>query len=452
MNSIHARLLAGFFCCALSGCTAQSLNQGTRTAEVRAQLPTAATWAHSLWAEAIPGGTASPPAAEQGDTLTADGAVRLAFGENPRARLLRADFLGEMSAIDAGAAPGGVGLSWARLRPDAGLAKLALALSVPLEDWLTLPSRQRQAFWDRAASAQRAAFETLRFEHEVRVAWVKAVGESRRAAELATAAEVAGLAAELGERYHVAGNIPLRERHALEQQAGESLAAAAAATVDAEAARAALATMLGLPTADARLKLPAELPSLPVLPEADESERRALVAQALQQRLDLRAARSDSLARLVEADRARLWSRLPTLRAGAERERETDGGWLHGPVLDGEWSPARLAEAGLASAAVMSAAAKAESLAIEVANDVQLRRLAYRRSREMSLLQAEQVQARQAARVQDTQRRQNFMLEGPFTLLEERRHLAEVTASTVERQHAAWVAWLELQLTLGGAP
>ena len=208
-----ALALAGLM--ALSGCAVSV----PREAEVRTQLPATARWAASVWGAAIPGqGTgdepsdgpvvvsgvrsvvgsgAAPAEASVGASvgtspprvLTADGAVRLAFGENPRARLLRAEFLKEMAAVDAAAAAGGVSWSWSRLRPEAGLAQLALALSVPLEDWLTLPARRRQAYWDRAAAAQRAGWETLQLEHEVRIAWATAVGMAQRSAELATAAE-----------------------------------------------------------------------------------------------------------------------------------------------------------------------------------------------------------------------------------------------------------------------
>jgi hypothetical protein len=44
------------------------------------------------------------------------------------------------------------------------------------------------------------------------------------------------------------------------------------------------------------------------------------------------------------------------------------------------------------------------------------------------------------------------MLEGPFALLEERRHGAAMAALAAERQLAAWVAFQELQQALGEAP
>lgn len=433
----------------LSGCAVQP----PREAQVRAQLPVEARWAASLWGAAIPGGESTAGTVTDGTAvLSAEAAVKLAFGENPRARLLRAEFLKEMAAVDAAAAPGGVAWSWTRLRPEAGLAQLAMALSVPLEEWLTLPARRRQAFWDRTTGAQRAGWATLHFEHEVRVAWASAVGMAQRSAELATAAEVAGLAAELAARYHEAGSLPRRELHAAELQAGEALAAAAEASVEAEAARANLATLLGLPSGDSRLRLPAVLPPLPPSVAEGEDAGAAWVERALQRRLDLRAARSAVIARQLEAARMQRWARLPKLQAGVERERETDGARLRGPAIEGEWSAAGLAEAGVASAAVTAAQAEAEALAVQVANEVALRRVAFRRAAEVAALQGARLLPLQQEKVLETQRRQSFMLEGPFGLLEERRHAAELAAALAERQLAAWVAWHELQQATGDTP
>ena len=471
-----ALALAGLM--ALSGCAVSV----PREAEVRTQLPATARWAASVWGAAIPGqGTgdepsdgpdvvsgvrsvvgsgAAPAEASVGASvgtspprvLTAEGAVRLAFGENPRARLLRAEFLKEMAAVDAAAAAGGVSWSWSRLRPEAGLAQLALALSVPLEDWLTLPARRRQAYWDRAAAAQRAGWETLQLEHEVRIAWATAVGMAQRSAELATAAEVAGLEAELSSRYHDAGSLSRADWHAHELQSGEALSAAAEASVAAAIARATLATLLGLPSTDPRLLLPEQLPALPPIPSADTERTAALAAQALRQRLDLRAARSGVTARLLEAARVHRWSKLPALQLGVESEREPDGERRRGPALEGEWSPVRVAEAGLAAATVNAAQAQAELLAVQVVNEVTLRTQAYRRAVELANLQSERLVPLQEAKLSESLKRYNYMLEGPFAPLEERRHGAAMAARASEWRLAAWVAFQELQQALGDAP
>ncbi len=438
--------------CLLVGCASPP----PRQAEVRAYLPTEARWAAGLWEDAVPRGTAAVPDGSSAPApLDVEAAVQLAFGENPRARWLRARFLAEIAAIDAAAAPGGVGLSWARLQPEAGLAKLALALSLPLEEWLSLPGRQRVAYWERAAAAQQAAWETLRFEHEVRVAWSTAVAEARRAARLAEAAEVAALAAELGGRYHAAGNLPRRELHALELASGKALAAAAEASIGAEAARAELASRLGLPAGDARLRLPDSLPVLAALADTADSPLPApavAVEGALGRRLDLLAARSLATARRFEAERSRRWSRLPTVEAGASREREPDGERLRGAEVVAGWSPSALATARGAAAASSLADAEAEALRVGVANEIPLRLLALRRALDVYRLYVSELLPRQEARVQEAQRRQGYMLEGPFTLLEERRQVAELEAEATRQQLAAWKAWHEWQLSSGGAP
>jgi hypothetical protein len=176
------------------------------------------------------------------------------------------------------------------------------------------------------------------------------------------------------------------------------------------------------------------------------------VEGALGRRLDLLAARSLATARRLEAERSRRWSRLPTVEAGASREREPDGERLRGAEVGAGWSPSALATARGAAAARSLADAEAEALRVGVANEIPLRLLALRRALDVYRLYVSELLPRQEARVHEAQRRQGYMLEGPFTLLEERRQVAELEAEATRQQLAAWKAWHEWQLSSGGAP
>lgn len=420
----------------------------SRELAVRAQLPAHAVWAASAWGGATP----TAPEGSADDTLTADTAVRMAFTSSPHARSLRAAFLAEVSAIDAAAAPGGLHFSWARLRPADGLAKLALALSVPLEEWLTLPGRQRQAYWSRAAAAQRAAFATLQLERRVREAWAAAVATQRRAVLLARAAETAELSAELATRYRDAGNLPSQDWNAQQQAAAVALTAAAEAGVAAAESRATLANLLGVSSTDPRLVLPQALPSPPAMAAADNAPDAAAVTAALSHRLDLLALRSEAMAQQVQARSRRVWSRVPAVAAGVERERETDGTRLTGPSLDAAWSPAATAEARGAAAQAELAEANAATLAVEVANELRFRALAYRRALDLDGLLGTHLTQLQAASVAAAQQQQAFMLAGPFDLLEKRRVTDELSANVEQQRLSAWLAWYAWQQASGVAP
>jgi cobalt-zinc-cadmium efflux system outer membrane protein len=428
----------------LAGCASVATQELT----VRAQLPSQAVWAASAWGGATP----TAPVGPADDTLTADTAVRMAFTTSPQARALRAAFLVEVSAIDVAAAPGGLHFSWARLRPADGLAKLALALSVPLEEWLTLPVRQRQAYWLRAASAQRAAFATLQMERQVREAWAAAVATQRRAALLARAAETAELSAELATRYRDAGNLPPHDWNVQQQAAAVALTAAAEAGVAAAEARATLANLLGVPSTDPRLILPQALPSPPALESADNAPDAATLTAVLSRRLDLLALRSEAMAQQIHARSRRLWSRLPAVAAGVERERETDGTRLTGPAIDAAWSPSGGAEARGIAAQSALADANAATLSVEVANELRLRALAYRRALDLDGLLGTHLTQLQAASVAAAQRQQAFMLAGPFDLLEKRRLTDELSANAEQQRLAAWLAWYAWQQASGVAP
>lgn len=428
----------------LAGCASVA----PRELAVRAQLPAHAVWAASAWGGATP----TVPEGPADDTLTADTAVRMAFTSSPHARSLRAAFLAEVSAIDAAAAPGGLHFSWARLRPADGLAKLALALSVPLEEWLTLPGRQRQAYWSRAAAAQRAAFATLQLERHVREAWATAVAAQRRAALMARAAETAELSAELATRYRDAGNLPPHDWNEQQQGAAVALTAAAEAGVAAAESRTALANLLGVPSTDPRLVLPQALPSPPAMESADNAPDAAALTAALSHRLDLLAARSEAMAQQVHARSRSVWSRVPAVAAGVERERETDGTRLTGPSIDATWSPAGSAEARGVAAQAELADANAATLAVEVANEVRLRALAYRRALDLDGLLGTHLTQLQAASVAAAQQQQAFMLAGPFDLLEKRRVMDELFANAEQQRLVAWLAWYAWQQASGVAP
>ena len=428
----------------LAGCASVA----PRELAVRAQLPSPAVWAASAWGGATP----TAPEGPADDNLTADTAVRMAFTNSPHARLLRAAFLAEVSAIDAAAAPGGLHFSWARLRPADGLAKLALALSVPLEEWVTLPARQRQAYWSRAAAAQRAAFDTLQLERQVREAWAAAVAQQRRAALLASAAETAELSAELATRYRDAGNLPPHDWNVQQQAAAVALIAAAEAGVAAAEARATLANLLGLPSTDPRLVLPQALPTPPFMDVADNTPDATMLKKALSQRLDLLAARSKAMAEQVNARSRRVWSRVPAIAAGVERERETDGARQTGPSIDTEWSPGGSAEARGAAAQAELADANAATLAVEVVNEVYFRALAYRRALDLDGLLGTHLMQLQTASVAASQQQQAFMLAGPFDLLEKRRITDELAANAEQQRLATWLAWFAWQQASGVAP
>jgi hypothetical protein len=101
---------------------------------------------------------------------------------------------------------------------------------------------------------------------------------------------------------------------------------------------------------------------------------------------------------------------------------------------------------------VNAAQAQAELLAVQVVNEVTLRTQAYRRAVELANLQSERLVPLQEKKLSESLKRYNYMLEGPFAPLEERRHGAAMAALASEWQLAAWVAFQELQQALGDAP
>lgn len=383
--------------------------------------------------------------------LTQDQAVAVAMANNPRLRVLRGEFARQVADIDAAVRPGGPTFSWSSLRPDEGVRMIALALSIPLTDWLTAIPRARVAAGDRAVAAQQTAWATQQLQAEVREAWVTAVAARERAARLGEAAEVADLSAELAGRFIDAGNLTRAEWAREQAQSAEARLARATAERDAAEAWASLATLLGLSSADPRLQLPAELPPPPAV-DTTEAALEARVKRALGQRLDLAAAQGAAVGAEARVRYARRYGFLPQVAAGAERERETDGEWLRGPSVEVEIPLAAGPALRHAAAELAIARAERDHLELEVANEVRLRHGVLVQALAAATEFDQRLLPLQATLVQEAQKEQAFMLIGAFDLLATRRVALAMAADAAEQRAAAWQAAVALSLASGELP
>jgi cobalt-zinc-cadmium efflux system outer membrane protein len=300
-----------------------------------------------------------------------------------------------------------------------------LSIAQQVTDLLLLPWRVRAAKAGFAAAELHAADAIARHAATTEAAFWHLAGAELHAAALTRSADSAASGAELAERMHAAGNLARGRLAALQAEAVEAELAADTARLTVAERRTALAALIGVP-ADQDWRIAARLP--PAVVVEDEEE---LVARALDARLDLAAARAAVDAHYAARGQARGFRWLGEVTVGVERERDP-GGVKRGPTLELElplWSrrtDAVLAADGELALAIADAAALQQAVSDGV-------RLAHRRAvtaaRAARLTGGELLPSR-ATVVTETQARVNFMLDGPFELIEAKR-----------AEYAAWSAW-----------
>lgn len=297
---------------------------------------------------------------------------------------------------------------------------------------LLRPARMRMADaqYEQAALRIGSAVQQLATETEAAWFWLVTQEQALAVRELETRASV--LRAELAGRFHGAGNLSAMELAALRRDAAQAQLDEIAARRARSEARAVLAQWLDAPV-QAEWSVPALLP----VPAHHEPSAASLTEMALSRRLDLAALRLDQQLFADNLALARRYRWLGELSVGVEHERESDGGRNNGltlgiglPLLHRNPSAVLRAEA-----LQQQAAAEQAELEMEVGHQVRalhatllLTRRAFAVQRDEWLPELSNVVARRQERV-------NFMLDGIFTLLDDKQ------------QELA--AWRQQVLTLG---
>ena len=425
----------------LAGCASLPRERGYADASalVAARVgvaPDARTWA-------------SPEAASlPAEPLSAEAAIALALVHNPRVRETYARLgLGRAELEDARriANPS---FGFDRLRPDGGGSpKITRSLSVGLADLLLLPARKRFAHAELARLQNEVAAQLLELSVEVESAWYEAVG-ARQVADLRElVAGAARTSAELAQRFFDAGNITRLQLEQERAAASSARIAATRAAADALRARSTLAGLVGLP-ADASWSLSSRLPA----PPDATADANALTARALEQRLDLLAARQAVSQREDMLGVTRRWRWLGAVEVGFEQEREGDEGVSQGPTLSlelpifnqGQGAAAR------ARAELIQARAELDALALSVRNDALLGVQALQVAREIAEAYRTTLIPVREAIVARTQEEVNYMLIGVFELILAKREEFDAYQEYLEAVRDYWLARTQLRGVVGG--
>lgn len=317
-------------------------------------------------------------------------------------------------------------------------------------DILLLPLRKRVAEAQFEAAKFRVGHEILNLAGEVRAAFYEHQGDQQLVDLRKTVAEATERSAETALRLQQAGN--LKNLDLANEQASHAQAKIELAKMQTEAtqSREKLNKLMGAYGSQTNWTVAARLPELP----GNEISVGQLESRAIQQRLDLAAARQDFVAIARGAGLTRL-DAIFTGRGeiGAHYEREKNGEYSIGPSID---VPIPIFNQGQAAVArggekLRQSQQRYLALAADIRSDV-------RSARDRMVLARQQVEYFKSTAlpartrvIEEAQLEYNAMQIGPFQLLQAKQEEVKTGAESVEALRDYWVARSELEKAVGGS-
>ncbi|HET8882930.1 MAG TPA: TolC family protein [Solimonas sp.] len=326
-------------------------------------------------------------------------------------------------------------------------AQLTLGIAVNFTDLLFVRARATIADTQFEHARLVVGNAALDLATDVEKAYRRVAAAERQRQLQATLMQAAQTSATFAQRYFAAGNLKRREL-ALEQAAATQAALDAdRAQLAVELARSDFSRVLGLAIDERRWTLAEPLAA----PPAQEDAPATLVTLALDNRLDLAAARrhADAVAQRYGLHRKTQW--LDGATIGAEREREYDGG-AHGGASFGlalplfDWGRGRRAR-GEAELRIAEAGIDARRLDVIRDVDAATARVTEARQR-VERYRTQLIPAREQV-VEQTQRELHYMLVDIFELLAARRQADLAYGGYLDALRDYWLARADLARAIG---
>lgn len=380
--------------------------------------------------------------------MGADDAVQLALLNNPGLQATYAELgISEADLVQAGRGPN-LRLHWLRTKVGSDVAKVEESFAFDLLGVLLMPMRQKMESRRFERVQADVAAEVIRVAAETRKAWILAVAAAESARYMAQVKEAAEAGSELARRMTAVGNWP--KLHQMREQVFYADAAAllARAKHAAQAERERLARLMGVWGEDLAFRLSERLPDLPAAPR----EGGELEARAMEQRLDVRAAKretewvAESLG-LVKATRF-----INALELGRARTKEGHDPFAYGYVVGVEipifdWGTARVARA---EATYMQAANRVAEVAINARSEVREAYGAYRTNFDLARHYRDEIVPLRKRISEEMLLRYNGMLTGVFELLADSREQVAAVNGYLAALRDFWIADADLQSSLSG--
>jgi outer membrane protein, heavy metal efflux system len=336
---------------------------------------------------------------------------------------------------------------WPSNSPRGPNSEFGLAFS--LLDSVLLPLRKRLAEQQFTTVQNRVTHEALGLVAEVKTAFYAALAAQDFRIRLETIANINAAAADLAQRQFDAGNINQLEREQWVVVAQQTQLDLKRADAEIRVAREKVNRLLGLRTAQTNWKLTGSLPALP----PQESALGTLEETALEQRLDLQAARTDVALSQKALDLKRKTRLLPFgVNVGVDTERESDGNRLTGPNLEiglpifdqGQGEVARL------SANWRMNQERLAALESDVRSEVRAASDALQTARETVEFYQQTLLPQRKLIVRQTLLHYNAMQKSTYELLAAKEQQQTAEHASIEALRDYWFARTELEHAIGG--
>jgi outer membrane protein TolC len=339
-------------------------------------------------------------------------------------------------------------LSIARLRRG-GETEIERGVFFDLLGLISIPLSVKAEEKRLLAAQQRATEAALRVALETRKAWFGAVAARQSVTYAEQVKEAAEASAELARRMAAAGNFSKLAQAREQAFHGDATAQLARARQAGLAARERLARLMGLWGEDLAFRLPERLPELPGAPR----ESGDLEAQALAQRLDVQAARSEAQALADALGLTKVTRYVSLLDFGLHSNSETgkprQRGWeleLGVPIFDfGEARAAR------AERLYLQAVSRAGEAAVQARSQVREAHGAYRAAFDVARHYRDEVVPLRKRISEEVLLRYNGMLASVFELLADSRDQVLAVNASIDSLRDFWLADADLQVALAGS-
>ncbi len=400
------------------------------------ELAAAATWRRGPQADAL---VASRVKELATTGVSQDMAVQIALLANPDLQI-QLERLGlERATWLAASQIANPVLGWSRrnLRDGAG-ANVEYSVAQDLLGILSLPGRRKAANSAWQAARFEAVASVLHLALAVRQQYLRANTAAYINTQARQSAEIGQLMFELAERYQAAGNMSVMEREQQRDKAVAARAAAARATANATEQREQLLRLMGINGQHDDLKLTDAAMELP----RDDPQLAALETMALQQRVDLQAARKQVEARLLSLRNTAAWRFLAPLELHASTERDPGGARVTGPGVSIGLPLFNAQQAALAASDSNARLAlrHAEALALDVRRQLRTAHAQMLAARAIAKAwRSEALPAREAI-VESAEREYFYMLKGPWDPLQAQQELLTARIGAAESVSDYWIA------------
>ncbi|RKH91867.1 TolC family protein [Corallococcus sp. AB045] len=382
--------------------------------------------------------------------LTSDRAVEVALLNNPALQATYEELgVSQADMVQAGlltnpSFDGSIGFP---LSSD-GITETEFSIVQSFVDLFTLPLRKRVAKEQFQADTLRVAHEALATTAEVRQAFTEVQARQQLVALRREVFQASDAAADLSNRQRAAGNITvlaLATEQASLEQARLELAQDELALVE---AREHLTRLMGLYGARVQWTLAQKLPEVP----AAESSLERLETLAIEQRLDIDAARKQTSLLWNALELARSTRFFGRVEVGVHTHRDANGPRLLGPTLSLELPIFDQRQALIAKleAQHRQGENRLTELAVNARSEVRAARAKLVTLRNMAERYQKVVLPLRTTIVEESQRQYNAMQIGLPALLLARREQVEAWRAYLETVRDYWMARADLERLVGG--